>query len=138
MGERRWVLLMVFHHIATDGWSYSVLFRDLSALYRAEVTGEPPGLPELSVTYADWSAWQRRWLDGPELDAQLDYWKRTLSGAPQVLEIPTDKPRPAQQSFRGRRAEASIDREGVAALRAFSSYSLNLQCTGLKDGIGPD
>jgi amino acid adenylation domain-containing protein len=119
MGERRWVLLMVFHHIATDGWSYSVLFRDLSALYRAEVTGEPPGLPELSVTYADWSAWQRRWLDGPELDAQLDYWKRTLAGAPQVLEIPTDKPRPAQQSFRGRRAEASIDREGVAALRAF-------------------
>jgi amino acid adenylation domain-containing protein len=119
MGEERWVLLMVFHHIATDGWSYGVLFRDLAGLYRAELTGEPAGLPELSVGYADWSAWQRSWLDGPELDAQLDYWTRTLAGAPQVLEIPTDLPRPAQQSFRGRRVEAVIDRRASEALRGF-------------------
>ena len=136
MGGGRSVLLILFHHIATDGWSYGVLFRELSAFYRSEVTGEPTGLPDLPVQYADWSVWQQRWLDGPVLEAQLDYWRRALAGAPQVLELPTDRPRPAQQSFRGRRLKTTLGPQTVEPLRAFCRRAGVTPYMALLAGLG--
>ncbi|HEX6199446.1 MAG TPA: amino acid adenylation domain-containing protein, partial [Thermoanaerobaculia bacterium] len=114
------VLVVVLHHIAGDGWSFGVIYRELSALYAAALGGEgAAALPELPVQYADWAVWQRRWFDGPELDRQLAYWTGRLAGAPAVLEVPTDHPRPADQSFRGRRVETTLAPETTARLRAF-------------------
>ncbi len=96
------VLLLTLHHIASDGWSMGVLFRELSALYKAFSQGEASPLPPLKLQYADYAVWQRGWLTGEVLDKQLRYWKQQLEGAPQVLELPTDRPRPAVQTFRGR------------------------------------
>ena len=91
------VLLLTIHHIVSDGWSTAVLFRELSALYAAYSTGKPATLPELSIQYVDFAAWQREWLQGEVLEKQLSYWKKQLAGAPARLELPTDRPRPAVQ-----------------------------------------
>ncbi|NPC83010.1 non-ribosomal peptide synthase/polyketide synthase, partial [Pyxidicoccus fallax] len=99
--ETEHVLLLTMHHIISDGWSTGVLVHELAAFYQAEVSGTPASLPALPVQYADYAAWQRGWLRGEVLDAQLGYWKRQLSGAPPLLELPTDRPRPATQTFRG-------------------------------------
>ncbi|RKG96734.1 non-ribosomal peptide synthetase, partial [Corallococcus sp. CA047B] len=95
------VLLLSVHHIVSDGWSRGVLVREVASLYGAYSTGQPSPLPELAVQYADYAAWQRDWLRGEVLEAQLAYWKRQLGGAPHALELPTDRPRPAVQTFRG-------------------------------------
>ncbi|MGE0127956.1 MAG: amino acid adenylation domain-containing protein [Blastocatellales bacterium] len=94
-------LLSTTHHIISDVWSKGVLIREVAALYQAFADGRPSPLPELPVQYADFAYWQRRWLRGEVLDEQLSYWKRQLAGSPSVLELPTDHPRPAVQSFRG-------------------------------------
>jgi amino acid adenylation domain-containing protein len=94
-------LMVDIHHIATDGWSMGVLVQETTVLYEAFLRGLPPPLPELPIRYVDFAAWQRRWLDGPALDAHLDYWRRELAGAPELVEIPADRPRPAVQSYRG-------------------------------------
>ena len=88
------------HHIVSDGWSTGVLFRELSSLYESGISGEVSHLQELQVQYADFSAWQRRWLRGEVLDSQLSYWKQQLSDLP-VLELPTDRPRPPVRSDLG-------------------------------------
>ncbi|HEX2093748.1 MAG TPA: condensation domain-containing protein, partial [Longimicrobiaceae bacterium] len=95
LGEDDHVLLFTLHHIVSDGWSTGVLVREVSALYGALTRGEEPALPELPVQYADFASWQRKWLAGEVLDAQLEYWKERLAGAPPLLEIPTDRPRTA-------------------------------------------
>lgn len=95
------VLLLSVHHIVSDGWSMEVLFRELSALYMASLTRQAPNLPELRVQYADFAIWQRQWLTGDLLQQQLQYWKKQLQGAPGVIQLPTDRPRPATQVFRG-------------------------------------
>jgi amino acid adenylation domain-containing protein len=92
--------LLNVHHIASDGWSTGVLVRELASLYEAATAGRPSPLPELPIQYADFAGWQRRWLAGDVLAAQLDYWRRTLAGVP-ALQLPTDRPRPAVASFRG-------------------------------------
>ena len=89
------------HHIVSDGWSMGVLFRELSALYAAYREGRESPLPELAVQYADYAVWQREQLAGEVLDRQLAYWRERLAGAPELLELPTDHPRPAVQTFRG-------------------------------------
>jgi amino acid adenylation domain-containing protein len=94
-------LLLTVHHIVTDGWSQSILLRELSVLYAAVAAGEPSPLPELPLQYADFADWQRRWLAGEELARQLAYWKERLAGVPDLLELPTDRPRPAARSLRG-------------------------------------
>jgi amino acid adenylation domain-containing protein len=97
------LLLVVVHHIASDAWSMGLLVRELSALYAARRRGAPSPLPELPLQYADYAAWQRGWLRGAALAAQLAYWRRALAGAPPLLDLPTDRPRPPRQSFRGGR-----------------------------------
>ena len=97
------VLLLTMHHIVSDGWSMGVLVRELSALYGAFSQGADSPLPELPAQYADYSLWQREWLQDQTLERQLSYWQRQLGGAPEVLALPADRPRPAVQSFRGAR-----------------------------------
>jgi non-ribosomal peptide synthetase component F len=95
------VLLLTLHHIVSDGWSMGILTRELSALYRAFHIHRPDPLPPLSIQYPDYAAWQRQRLNGELLQRETDYWQRTLQGAPSVLALPTDRPRPAQQNYVG-------------------------------------
>ncbi|MBU2713155.1 non-ribosomal peptide synthetase [Zooshikella harenae] len=95
------ILLIVIHHIAADGWSMSVLFNELSALYEAYVKGEENPLPSLAIQYIDYAVWQRTFLAGPVLKKQLDYWQQQLQGLPRLHNLPLDKTRPAQQRFQG-------------------------------------
>ncbi|RYZ34547.1 MAG: amino acid adenylation domain-containing protein, partial [Myxococcaceae bacterium] len=101
LSDEEHVLVLVMHHIVSDGWSMGVLVREVVALYEAHAQGRTSPLPELPVQYADYAVWQREWLKGEVLEAQLGYWKKQLEGAPRALELPTDKPRPAVQTFRG-------------------------------------
>jgi len=91
------VLVVTLHHIVGDGWSTGVLYRELAALYGAFSRGEPSPLPELPIQYADWAAWQRARLAGPEHAREVEHWRARLSGAPALLDLPTDRPRPAVQ-----------------------------------------
>ena len=101
LDEEEHVLLVTVHHIVFDRWSIEVLFWELGELYTAFSTNQTPGLPELPIQYADLAAWQRKWLQGEILESQLAYWKKQLTGIPQLLEIPSDRPRPAKQTHRG-------------------------------------
>jgi amino acid adenylation domain-containing protein len=96
------ILHFTVHHVVTDGWSMGVLAREVAALYGAYVAGEASPLPELEVQYGDYAAWQRAWLAGETLERQLDFWRERLAGAPPVLELPTDHPRPPVQGHRAR------------------------------------
>ncbi|HEX8242938.1 MAG TPA: amino acid adenylation domain-containing protein, partial [Longimicrobium sp.] len=117
LGADDHVLLVTMHHIVSDGWSMEVLTRELSALYAAHREGRQAGLPALPVQYADYAAWQRRWVDGDVLREQADFWKRSLEGAPELLELPTDHPRPAKQDFAGALVKVELDEALTAALR---------------------
>ncbi|HVG08475.1 MAG TPA: non-ribosomal peptide synthase/polyketide synthase [Thermoanaerobaculia bacterium] len=117
LGQGQHVLFFGMHHIVSDGWSMGIFVRELGALYRALTTGEPAALPELPVQYADFAAWQRQWLSGEVMEDRLAWWKWQLSGVPQVLELPLDRPRPAVQSYLGGgRAHLTISRELEARL----------------------
>ncbi|MBT3234195.1 MAG: AMP-binding protein, partial [Calditrichaeota bacterium] len=95
------ILLVTMHHIVTDGWSIVIFIKELASLYSAFSKGETISLPELPIQYADYAYWQREVLQGETLETLLDYWKQQLAGAPPLLELPLDRPRPALQSFRG-------------------------------------
>ncbi|HYO13133.1 MAG TPA: amino acid adenylation domain-containing protein [Thermoanaerobaculia bacterium] len=112
----RHFLCATIHHIVSDGWSLGVFARELMTLYRSFAAGRPSPLPELEVQYADFAAWQRRRLDGPALEALLAAARERLGSAPGVLELPTDRPRPAVETFRGGRRQVSIPPELAAAL----------------------
>ncbi|MEM1207288.1 MAG: amino acid adenylation domain-containing protein, partial [Acidobacteriota bacterium] len=103
------VLLVSIHHIVSDGWSLGILFRELGAFYAAENGGAEVNLPTLPIQFADYAAWERTWLDGPVLERQLAFWTEHLAGAPPLLELPTDRPRPAAQTFSGARHHVRID-----------------------------
>ena len=120
MDKEDHVLLLVVHHIASDGWSSTIFFREISALYCAFITGSPSPLPNLPIQYADFAAWQRHWLQGEVLESQLFYWKKQLEGAPAVLNLPTDRPRPIVQSFRGARQSIELSKELTQGLKALS------------------
>ena len=120
LGEGDHVLLLVMHHIASDGWSMGGFFRELTALYAALARGRPPALPELPIQYADYAVWQREWLQGEELETQLAYWRRQLAGNPPALELPTDRPRPSVQSLAGARRRVVLPRPLADALAALS------------------
>jgi amino acid adenylation domain-containing protein len=120
LGAQDHVLLLSMHHIVSDGWSMGVLFRELSVLYQAFCAGKPSPLPELPIQYVDFAVWQRQWLQGEVLDRQLSYWIRQLEGIPAVLNLPTDWPRPAAQSFQGARQSRELSRELTEGLKALS------------------
>jgi hypothetical protein len=101
LGEADHILLLTMHHIASDGWSVGLLVRELSTLYEAFLEDKPSPLPELPVQYVDFAVWQREWLQGEVLEKQLGYWRKQLERAPALLELLTDHPRPAVQSYRG-------------------------------------
>ncbi len=103
LAERDHILMVTIHHIISDGWSTGIFNRELSHLYNGINQGRPAELPELPVQYADYAQWQREWMQGKVLEGQLDYWKKQLEGAPSLLELPTDRPRPAIRTFRGNR-----------------------------------
>jgi len=115
------VLLLTMHHIVSDGWSMGVLHRELGALYAAFARGEPDPLPPLPVQYADYAAWQRRWIEGDVLQAQAEYWRETLAGAPELLELPADHPRPARQDFAGAAVNVELDAALTAGLKALGA-----------------
>ncbi len=120
LSEQEHVLLCTMHHIISDGWSIGVLIRELTTLYEAYVKGEPSPLPELGIQYADYAHWQREWLQGEVLEQQLNYWKQQMAGAPAVLELPTDYPRPAVQTFRGAHQSLSLSAELTTGLKALT------------------
>ncbi|HLL45812.1 MAG TPA: condensation domain-containing protein, partial [Longimicrobiaceae bacterium] len=117
LGAEEHVLLLSVHHIVSDGWSMAVLRRELSALYPAYRGGGESPLPELPVQYADYAAWQRRRVEGPVLEAQAEYWREALAGAPELLELPADHPRPARQDFAGASLKVELDEPLTAALK---------------------
>ncbi|UJB13509.1 non-ribosomal peptide synthase/polyketide synthase [Xanthomonas translucens] len=120
LAEHRHRLLVTMHHIVTDGWSIGLLLRELGALYAAFVQGQPDPLPPLPIQYADYTLWQRRWLDGPLLQRQLDFWRDHLEGAPTLLALPTDHPRPALQDYRGDSVDLTLHADLTEALTALS------------------
>jgi amino acid adenylation domain-containing protein len=120
LGAEEHVLLLTQHHIVSDGWSMGVLVREVCALYAAFATGRPDPLPPLALQYADYAAWQRQWLKGEPLQAQVDWWRGHLAGAPALLELPCDRPRPTRQSHRGASHAFALPPALVAQLRALS------------------
>ncbi|MEM8932231.1 MAG: amino acid adenylation domain-containing protein, partial [Acidobacteriota bacterium] len=108
LGDERFELLQTMHHIVSDGWSTGLIFRDLGRLLDAHTRGVEPDLPPITVQYVDVAAHQREQLSGETLDRLVDYWRKTLDGAPQTLALPLDRPRPANSSHRGDGVEATI------------------------------
>ncbi|MGA4254943.1 amino acid adenylation domain-containing protein, partial [Ralstonia nicotianae] len=120
LGEQEHVLLITMHHIVSDGWSQGVLARELGSLYEAYRAGNADPLPALPIQYADYAVWQRRWLDGAELQRQGAYWEQALAGAPTLLSVPTDRARPPQQDYAGGSVEVIFDEALSAGLRKLS------------------
>ncbi|HEX7243673.1 MAG TPA: condensation domain-containing protein, partial [Longimicrobiaceae bacterium] len=118
--EEEWVLLLTLHHVVGDGWSTGILLRETSALYEARRSGADAGLPPLPVQYADFAVWQRAWLAGEVLDRQLAWWRAELAGAPPVLDLPTDRPRPAMQGSREGYQGLTLPASTARALRELS------------------
>ncbi|WP_211445288.1 non-ribosomal peptide synthetase, partial [Collimonas humicola] len=113
-------LLITTHHIVSDGWSTGLLLDEISALYNAYLLGQHDPLPALAVQYPDYAAWQRRWMSGAVLEQQAAYWKQSLAGAPTLLELPTDYPRPAQQDYAGASIETTLDAALTRKLKVLS------------------
>ena len=120
LGPEEHVLLHVEHHLVHDGWSFNRILEELATLYGSFSQGRPSPLPELPLQFVDWAVWQREWMRGPEAAARIEAWKRTLSGRPPVLRLPTDRPRPRRQSFAGRVERVEIPAAAAEALRTAS------------------
>jgi amino acid adenylation domain-containing protein len=118
--EQKSVLAINMHHIISDGWSMGVFLRELWQVYTAYSQGQTPTFAPLPIQYSDYAAWQRHWLQGEVLEKQINYWKHQLGDASPLLELPTDYPRPAQQSYRGQRYIYALTPELTAAVNAFS------------------
>ncbi|RKH67424.1 non-ribosomal peptide synthetase [Corallococcus interemptor] len=118
LSERRHVLLVTLHHIVSDGWTNRILVAELTALHAAFSRGEPSPLPPLTLQYADYATWQRRWLQGEVLEQQLGWWRQQLDGVPHALELPTDKPRPAVQTYRGAQVPVSLPQTVARGIKA--------------------
>ncbi len=122
-GPERHDVLFVFHHIATDGWSIGVFSRELVALYGAAIESEPAVLPTLPIDYADWALWQRSWLSGEIYRDQLSCWRDQLAGAPEVLDLPLDRPRPSLPRRRAHTMRHALSAELRTAIGARSRAS---------------
>jgi len=120
LDDEEHIALLNMHHIVSDDWSLGVLIGELGALYVAHVNELPSPLPALTLQYADFAAWQRNWLQGEALETQLAYWRAQLQGAPPLLELPTDRPRPAVQTFRGAQVTFELPAELSTAVKTLS------------------
>ncbi len=123
LSDRSYVLLVTMHHTISDGWSMGVFIQELSVLYAAYCAQQPSPLPALAIQYADFAYWQRQWLTGDVLQTQLNYWQQLLTGAPPLLELPTDRPRPSIQTFRGKTQDLQVDRDLTDKIKALSQQS---------------
>ncbi|HWM91033.1 MAG TPA: amino acid adenylation domain-containing protein [Thermoanaerobaculia bacterium] len=119
-GGEEHALLVTMPHLITDAWSMGIFFRELPAIYEAFRRGETPKLPEIPVQMADYAIWQRGWLQGEVLEEQLRFWRDYLAGAPPVLALPTDHPRPPSQTFKGKRLPMALPPEVIRGLKAFN------------------
>ncbi|MGH8920383.1 MAG: condensation domain-containing protein, partial [Actinomycetes bacterium] len=117
LGPAEHLLVVVLHHIVVDRWSFGLLMSELSEAYAARVEGREPRLPELPVRYADHVAGRQALLDGDLGDRLLGYWRAQLAGAPEALELPTDRPRPPVRSFRGASVPVRLDAAASRAVR---------------------
>ncbi|HBK21421.1 MAG TPA: non-ribosomal peptide synthetase, partial [Planktothrix sp. UBA10369] len=115
-----YILLIAIHHIAADGWSLEVFIRELSTYYHSFCTGISADLPPLSIQYADFAIWQRQWLTSEVLERQINYWKQKLAGVPLLHQLPSDRPRPPIQSFRGGTELFHLDRDLLEQLKQLS------------------
>ncbi|MBC8953654.1 non-ribosomal peptide synthase/polyketide synthase [Xenorhabdus sp. PB62.4] len=120
LADNEYQFLLTQHHIVSDGWSVSVLMRELSTLYAAFLAGQPNPLPPLTVQYPDYAAWQRRWFSVERLQSQSDYWRTALAGVPVLLNLPTDRPRPPEQSFAGDLVPVVLEPALTTALKQLS------------------
>ncbi|PQZ88949.1 non-ribosomal peptide synthetase [Pseudomonas trivialis] len=120
LSEQEHVLVLVQHHIVSDGWSMGVMVQELLQFYAAYSQGFDCPLPPLPIQYADYALWQRRWMEAGEKARQLGYWCEQLGGTQPVLELPLDHPRPARQSYRGARHDVALEPALVATLKALA------------------
>jgi len=120
LDNEEFVLIIVMHHIVSDGWSINIFIRELADLYEAIGHQKEINLPRLPVQYADFAAWQRKWLTGPRLESQLDYWKKTLGDGPAVLELPTDRPRSSVQEHKSHEVIFQFSKELTASIKELS------------------
>ncbi len=120
LGQQKHRLLLTMHHIILDGLSAEVFIQEMVTLYKAFLTESSLPLPELSIQYKDFVYWQRQWLQGEPLETQLNYWKQQLEGVPAVLQLPTDHPRPAVQTFRGASQSLALPQTLTDKLKALS------------------
>ncbi|HLK58120.1 MAG TPA: amino acid adenylation domain-containing protein, partial [Chthonomonadaceae bacterium] len=117
LGAEEYILVLSMHHIVSDGWSLGVLTQELTVLYAAFSSGQSSPLPELEVQYADYAVWQREWLRGKVLEDQVAYWRQHLQGAPALLELPMDRPRPPMQTFAGAIRQVKLSSELLDQLK---------------------
>ncbi|MEM8777888.1 MAG: amino acid adenylation domain-containing protein, partial [Cyanobacteria bacterium P01_G01_bin.49] len=120
LGEQEYIILVTMHHIISDGWSIGVLLQELATLYANFSTEETLSPRELPIQYADFAVWQRQWLQGEVLETQISYWLKQLENAPKVLELPTDHPRPALQTYRGASYSFNLSKELSTSLNQLS------------------
>jgi hypothetical protein len=120
LGEEEHVVVLVMHHIVSDGWSMGVLIREVGELYEGYAEGREAGLAELEIQYGDYAIWQREWLSGEVLEKELEYWREQLRGAPGRLELPLDRERPAMQSFKGAQHGLRLTEEVSEGLKELS------------------
>ena len=123
LSEEQHIFLLMMHHTICDGWSLNVVLKELGTFYEATLRGIASPLPELPFQYADYAIWQREWLQGEVLQSHLTYWKQQLDGASAVLQLPTDRPRPAIQTFHGNSLHFELSQPLSEALQALSQRS---------------
>ena len=120
LDRERYIFLLVLHHIIVDGWSISILFRELTGCYASLLKSQPVSLPELPIQYPEFAQWQRESMSGDILEGQLEYWKRKLASCPFVLDLPIDYARPAVASWHGATEEITLNRDVLAKLKAIA------------------
>ncbi|MFN6200096.1 MAG: amino acid adenylation domain-containing protein [Dolichospermum sp.] len=123
LNQNSYILLLNMHHIISDGWSIGILLQELSTLYGAYLAGNKSPLPDLQIQYADYAIWQKEKFTSEIREKQLNYWKQQLADIPPLLELPTDKPRPPIQSFRGGIWEFSINSNLSQKIRTLTQQS---------------
>ncbi len=117
LGEHSHVVQLTLHHIVADGWSLGILAHELGVCYAASTRSQDNALPPLPIQYADYVAWERKWLTGERQAVQVAYWRKQLAGAPTLLALPTDRPRPGRQSFVGAFLPLTLDRSLTVELK---------------------